>query len=141
MTAPTPETLSRHELAGLPVRVVDATNPALVGIEGRVRQETRNTLVVDDGEASRVVPKAEATFEFALTDETAGSCADSSTESAPREGPGTASEPDAPNDSGFPTVDRCDGEGVAYVTVDGARLLSRPALRTEHTGDSKWESD
>ena len=30
------------------------------------------------------------------------------------------------------------GEDVAYVTVDGTRLLSRPALRTENAGESTW---
>ena len=29
-------------------------------------------------------------------------------------------------------------EDAAYVTVDGTRLLSRPALRTEKAGDSLW---
>ena len=128
----TPETLPRHELASLPVRVVDATNPSLIGLEGRVRRETQNTLVIATSDGTRVVPKAEATFEFTLTDETAGAPTvgadpDSESESAACKGPGTTSEP--------------AGEGVAYVTVDGARLLSRPAMRTEHTGDSKWESD
>lgn len=34
------------------------------------------------------------------------------------------------------TSENC--EGAAYVTVDGARLLSRPALRTEKAGDTTW---
>jgi len=116
----TPETLPRHELVGLPVRVADAPNPDLVGIEGRVVRETMRTLVVDGpagASRDRQVPKQGSTFEFALTDEPA----------ATREGAGTAFDPSDP-----------DGEGVAYVTADGARLLSRPALRTETTGDSKW---
>ncbi|WP_440989226.1 ribonuclease P protein component 1 [Haloarchaeobius baliensis] len=121
----TPETLPRHELNGLTVTVVDAANPDLVGIAGRVVVETTNTLHVDPvpaGEATgdarvRQVPKRGTTFEFRLTDETAD----------PAKGSGTASEPDHPT-----------GEDAAHVTVDGARLLSRPALRTETTGDSKW---
>ncbi|MFB6242536.1 MAG: ribonuclease P, partial [Halobaculum sp.] len=32
-------------------------------------------------------------------------------------------------------------EDVVYVTVDGTRLLSRPADRTERAGDSTWQSD
>lgn len=96
-----PATLPRHELVGLPVRVVDATNPDLVGIEGTVVSETTNTLVVgteEEGVAAsgtRQVPKAAATFEFELP-------------------------------SG------------RYVTVEGERLVARPARRTELTGDSIW---
>nr|WP_217639175.1 ribonuclease P protein component 1 [Haloarchaeobius iranensis] len=125
MMALTPETLPRHELNGHWVTVVDATNPDLVGIAGRVVVETTNTLHVDPAPAGsaegdtrvRQVPKRGTTFEFRLTDETAD----------PAKGSGTASEPDHPT-----------GEDAAHVTVDGARLLSRPALRTETTGDSKW---
>ncbi|ERH12029.1 MAG: RNase P/RNase MRP subunit p29, partial [halophilic archaeon J07HB67] len=42
----TPETLTRHGLIGRPVRVVDAANPELVGIAGRVASESERTLVV-----------------------------------------------------------------------------------------------
>jgi ribonuclease P protein subunit POP4 len=67
----TPETLVRHELAGLSVRVVDATHEGYVGIEGRVVDETANTLLVgtEDGSGVRQVPKAAATFEFAVPDD------------------------------------------------------------------------
>jgi ribonuclease P protein subunit POP4 len=108
----TPETLPRHELIGLPVRVAAASNPDLVGIAGEVVMETTRTLSVE-GEAGSAserrtesgsgvdrvlqVPKADATFEF-----------------------------DIP------------GGDTRVVTVEGERLCSRPARRTERTGDSKW---
>jgi ribonuclease P protein subunit POP4 len=104
----TPETLPRHELVGLHVEVVSASNPDLVGIAGDVVTETTKTLGIEraeDGSAqtggnSRVshVPKADAVFEFEL----------------PR------------------------GDTVQVVTVEGERLVARPARRTEQTGDSKW---
>ncbi|WP_135821119.1 ribonuclease P protein component 1 [Halostella litorea] len=137
----TPETLPRHELNGLRVEVVDAPNPDLVGIAGRVVIETMQTLHVEcrpsetDGEEPRVcqVPKRDTTFEFALdvgadaTDEAAAPERDAGT--ASKLGSETAGE--SPGQSG-------SGEGVAYVTVDGTRLLSRPAQRSENTGDSLW---
>ena len=132
----TPETLARHELTGLPVRVVESDDPGRVGITGRVVRETTKTLriEVDMRNGSRVltVPKSGSTFEFAITDDAAGV----------EEAPGTASkladtQPDAEGDDPF-DPDRA-GEGVAYVTVDGSRLLSRPARRTETSGDSPWQ--
>jgi len=127
----TPETLPRHELAGLRVAVADAPNPDLVGIAGRVVEETMRTLLVasdDDGSARvRQVPKAGTTFEFALTDEAAG--VETALGTASKLGSETAGGNAGQSGS-------C--EGAAYVTVDGGRLLSRPALRTETTGDSKW---
>ncbi len=109
----TPETLPRHELVGLDVEVVSASNPDLVGLAGEVTTETTKTLGIERAEsggdiddpdsetpttgASRVatVPKADATFAFALPDGTT-------------------------------------------VTVAGERILARPARRTEQTGDSQW---
>ena len=66
-----PETLVRHELAGLPVRVVDAAHEGYVDVEGTVVDETANTLLVEtDGDSGVVqVQKAGATFEFALPDD------------------------------------------------------------------------
>lgn len=62
----TPDTLTRHELNGLPVRVVDAANADLVGISGRIVVETMKTFHVDDGRRVRQVPKAGSRFEFAI---------------------------------------------------------------------------
>ncbi len=148
----TPETLPRHELNGLPVRVVESDDESRVGLEGRVVVETTKTLSIEvcvppeaerwrDGESverengeSRVltVPKSGSVFEFAITDD----AADFEKES------GTAfkladSKPDSDADSRADS--ECAGENVAYVTVDGSRLLSQPARRTETSGDSPWQ--
>ena len=105
MTALAPETLVKHELVGLDVEVVEATDPGLVGLAGRVVRETTKTLVVatgadadgDDGE-EKTVPKGAATFAFTLPDGT-------------------------------------------VVRVEGARLVARPARRTETAGGHTWQSD
>ena len=131
----TPETLPRHELNGLPVRVVESDDASRVGLEGRVVIETTNTLSIEvrtDGESRVVmVPKSGSTFEFAITDEAAEDAKSS----------GTASKLADTQPAGVeqsPPVDGA-GEDVAYVTVDGSRLLSRPARRTETNGDSPWQ--
>ncbi|MFD1514833.1 ribonuclease P protein component 1 [Halomarina rubra] len=62
----TAETLPRHELVGLHVRVADSSDPTLVGCEGTVVSETTNTLLLSAGSRSVRVPKAVATFEFRL---------------------------------------------------------------------------
>jgi len=118
-----PETLVRHELAGLPVRVVDAAHEGYVGIEGTVVDETANTLLVEtDGDSGVMqVGKAGATFEFALPDDGDEADADSTEEASA----GQADE-------------ACEARSASYVVVDGERLVARPARRTELTGDSKW---
>ncbi|WP_135853187.1 ribonuclease P protein component 1 [Halorussus salinus] len=156
----TPENLTRHELNGLHVRVADAPNPDLVGIEGRVVAETQGTLSVASDSRVRQVPKEGSTFEFALTDESAETRKVSGTASKPAsETAGVRSgQSDAvsePRSEGRQTSSGCSseghlearrtssggGEGVAYVTVDGARLLSRPELRTENAGETTWQQD
>ena len=110
MTALTAGTLARHELCGLHVRVAEAKNRSLAGIEGRIVRETENTLLVETNGRTKQVPKAGATFEFVLAD-----CSV------------------APADITY------DPESAAaYVTIEGERLVANPARRTETTGDSKW---
>ena len=68
----TPESLVRHELAGLDVEVAESPNPDLVGVAGRVVDETTSTLLVATGDGVKQVPKAAATFRFRLDGETRG---------------------------------------------------------------------
>lgn len=60
--------MTRHELIGLKAKVIRASHPELVGIEGYVVDETRNTLVIMGSGRSWIVPKAVADFEFELED-------------------------------------------------------------------------
>ena len=106
----TPESLVRHELAGLGVEVVDSSNPDAIGIAGRVRDETMRTLLVATGEGIKQVPKATATFRF--------DC----------EVGGTSGRHPASQDA-----------ETVRVTVGGERLLARPARRTEQTGGTRWQ--
>jgi len=56
--------LRKHELIGLRVEVVDATDPGQEHVRGRVVDETRNMLVVDvQGEEKRI-PKHGSRFRF-----------------------------------------------------------------------------
>jgi ribonuclease P protein subunit POP4 len=43
----TPENLARHELIGLACRVRESSNRALIGLEGRVVDESRQTLTLE----------------------------------------------------------------------------------------------
>jgi len=62
----TPKNLIHHELIGLPVRVVESTNPSLIGIEGNVIDETRNMLIIEHDGKEKKVAKANARFVFNL---------------------------------------------------------------------------
>jgi ribonuclease P protein subunit POP4 len=56
--------LRKHELIGLQVAVVRATDPSLLGLGGRVVDETRNTLLVETVRGEKTVPKRGTRFRF-----------------------------------------------------------------------------
>ena len=60
----------QHEFIGLKTTVVNSSNPHVVGIAGRVVDETRNTLTILHKDKRRVVIKDTATFDFVMPDET-----------------------------------------------------------------------
>jgi ribonuclease P protein subunit POP4 len=60
----------RHELIGLPVTVVRASNPRHREMSGTVIDETRNTLRIRTATGIKVIPKHPNTFRFVLPDGT-----------------------------------------------------------------------
>jgi ribonuclease P protein subunit POP4 len=64
----TPNNIFRHELIGLPVKVVCSTHEGFNGIEGKVVDETKNTIRVETEEIVKIIPKGVATFHFYLPD-------------------------------------------------------------------------
>jgi len=68
-----PQNILRHEVIGLKVKIARTVNKELVGLAGKVVDETRNTLTIFDGTRSMTVPKDTAMFYFYLpTDEIVG---------------------------------------------------------------------
>ena len=108
MSPVTPETLPRHELVGFRVRVSGAANPDLLDIEGDVVGETTRTLCVETGASG--------------ADAVGSATGDGRVAQIPKEG--TTFE-----------FELCSQE---LVTVEGRRLVGRPARRTENTGESTW---
>ncbi|MGZ7049412.1 MAG: ribonuclease P protein component 1 [Methanobacterium sp.] len=64
----TPKNIFRHELVGLPVKVVKSTHDGFIGIEGKVVDETKNTIIIEEKGTEKIVPKEVATFHFYLPD-------------------------------------------------------------------------
>lgn len=62
-----PENLVRNELIGLRVEVAESRNPTMVGITGRVVDETRNTFLIETRSGEKRVPKSCNCFIFTLS--------------------------------------------------------------------------
>jgi ribonuclease P protein subunit POP4 len=61
-----PEEIVRDELIGLEVRVVESANRSQAGLEGRVVDESRQTLSIETEVGVKVLPKDQCTFSFLL---------------------------------------------------------------------------
>jgi ribonuclease P protein subunit POP4 len=57
-----PTNIARHEFIGLDVVVVDAQNKSLIGIEGEIVDETKNTFTIETKHGEKKVFKKGAQF-------------------------------------------------------------------------------
>jgi ribonuclease P protein subunit POP4 len=64
----TPRNVVRHELIGLDVLVVGASNPASIGITGQIVDETRNMLIVNTRIGIKKIQKDTGVFRITLPD-------------------------------------------------------------------------
>ena len=62
----TSRNILRHELLGLDVLVVSASNSFNQGICGQIIDETRNTLLIRTSCGDRKIPKRDSCFRFVL---------------------------------------------------------------------------
>lgn len=60
----------QYEFIGLETTVVKSSNPDVVGLSGKVVDETRNTLTILQDNTEKVIVKDTSVFEFVLPDET-----------------------------------------------------------------------
>jgi ribonuclease P protein subunit POP4 len=65
-----PRNVLRHELIGLDVLIVHATNPASRGITGQIIDETRNLLIINTCTGIKKIPKKTGVFRVTLPDGT-----------------------------------------------------------------------
>jgi ribonuclease P protein subunit POP4 len=65
----TPQNIFRHELVGLPIEVAESSHSGYKGIKGKVVDETKNTIKIEDDQGNeKIIPKKVATFHFKLQD-------------------------------------------------------------------------
>ncbi|MCD6367930.1 MAG: ribonuclease P protein subunit [Candidatus Aenigmarchaeota archaeon] len=63
----TKKNLIRHEFIGLEIKVIESKNKNLVGISGKVIDETKNTIKIESRDKKeKIIPKNGNVFEFTL---------------------------------------------------------------------------
>jgi ribonuclease P protein subunit POP4 len=68
MTPITTHNITRHELIGLQVSITKSSHSEYIGLKGKIIGETRNMLVISDGEKKKHVPKRLNVFCLTLPD-------------------------------------------------------------------------
>lgn len=62
----TAKNLHLHELIGLKVKISKSSSRGLIGLEGKVVDETKNLLVIETKKGDKKISKISSTFEFEL---------------------------------------------------------------------------
>lgn len=65
----TPEVV-QQEFMGLEAKVARSSNPACVGIKGKIIDETRNTFAIMHNKKRRIIVKNQSVFHFTMPDAT-----------------------------------------------------------------------
>ncbi len=58
----TPKNITRHELIGLEVEIIDSSDPSLRDIRGRIIDETMKTITVETKGRTKKIPKSICRF-------------------------------------------------------------------------------
>jgi ribonuclease P protein subunit POP4 len=61
------ESFARHELIGLVASVSESTNPNMIGLSGKIVNETRNLLIIETECGEKCIPKNNVSLIFALS--------------------------------------------------------------------------
>ena len=65
----TRDTIARHELIGLDTQVVESSNLQLVGLNGRVINETKSMITINTKKGKKMIPKLISNLKFFIKGE------------------------------------------------------------------------
>ncbi len=63
-----PSDIIRHELIGLNAEIVEAKNKSLVGLKGKIIDETKNLLIIQSKKGEKKVLKDQVTLKLKMKD-------------------------------------------------------------------------
>lgn len=64
----TKKNITQYELIGLEAQVVSSSDPTILGVYGKIIDETRDMLVIEHTSGAKIVPKSGSSFEIKLQD-------------------------------------------------------------------------
>ncbi|MEK6965237.1 MAG: ribonuclease P protein subunit [Thermoproteota archaeon] len=64
----TQENIAIHELIGLDAKILDSSNKQIVGLSGRIVDETKSMFTLDTKSGLKMIPKHNSKWQFKLDD-------------------------------------------------------------------------
>ena len=61
--------LLNHELIGLETQIVDSTNKSIVGLAGKIIDETKSMFTLETKSGTKIIPKQHSTWRFKVNDQ------------------------------------------------------------------------
>ena len=61
--------LLNHELIGLETQIVDSTNKSIVGLAGKIIDETKSMFTLETKSGTKIIPKQHSTWRFTVNDQ------------------------------------------------------------------------
>ena len=62
----TPENITRHELIGLDTSIVQSRNLQVIGLHGKIVDETKSMFSIQTSTGVKSMPKADSTWQFTI---------------------------------------------------------------------------
>lgn len=62
----TAENITRHELIGLEASIVDSNNLQIIGLHGKIIDETKSTFSIETKQGVKMMPKENSVWKFDL---------------------------------------------------------------------------
>lgn len=62
----TPENIARHELIGLETMIVKSANSQIVGLYGKIIDETKSMFTIQTATGVKMIPKNSSTWQFSF---------------------------------------------------------------------------
>ena len=64
----TPENIINHELIGLDTQIIESTNNQIVGLGGKIMDETRSTFTIQTQNGLKMFPKEHTKWKFIINE-------------------------------------------------------------------------
>ena len=62
----TAENIYSHEFIGMNTEIVQSTNPQVIGLNGRINDETKSMFTISTSKGVKSIPKAQSHWKFTL---------------------------------------------------------------------------